>query len=281
MTVLVTGGRGTVATGVAHGLHAAGVPVRIASREPASVRAPDGVEVVQAALDDAATLAPALDGVDKVFLYADRSGGGAFVDAARAAGVEQVVLLSSSAALDPGNVIGEHHRVVEDTVSAAGFATTLLRPGGFADNTRQWLPGIEKGVVRMAYPDTGGATMDERDIADVAVTILLAGPGAGHDGTAPELTGPQALSRREEAETIAAALGRSITVEAVDEEEARREMSAFMPDRIVDALIGYWRAYDGLTYPPTDAVERITGRPARTLAQWAAEVVAPEWAPAA
>ncbi|MEJ3652160.1 NAD(P)H-binding protein [Actinomycetes bacterium KLBMP 9759] len=279
MTVLVTGGRGTVATGVARGLHAAGVAVRIASREPASVRAPDGVEVVQAALDDPEALATALDGVDRVFLYADHSGGGAFVAAARNAGVEQVVLLSSSAVLDPGNIIGEHHRVVEDAIAAAGFATTLLRPGGFADNTRQWLPGIEEGLVRMPYPDTGGATMDERDIADVAVTILLAGPGAGHDGAAPELTGPESLTRRQEVETIAAALGRSVTVEPMDEDEARREMSAFMPDRIVDALIGYWRAYDGRTQPPTDEVERITGRPARTLAQWAVEVVAPERTP--
>jgi uncharacterized protein YbjT (DUF2867 family) len=275
MTILVTGGRGAVANAVAHGLVEAGVTVRVAGRSPAEIAAPDGVDVVLADLTRPETLPAALDGVDRVFLYAEPSGIAGFVDAATAAGVKQVVLLSSMAASDPdGGPIAMRHRVVEDALSAAPFAATFVRPGAFATNARQWLRAIRNGEdVRLAIPESTDAPIDERDIADVVVTIFRAGLGGPHDGTAPEITGPESLSRRQMVETLAGALGKEARIVPLDVDAARAEMSSY-PAAFVESILRHWVANDGVVTAVTDGVERITGRPARTFADWARRAAA-------
>ena len=99
MTILVTGARGYVGGGVLTGLLEAGASVRASSRRPDADALPEGVEVVQADLTDPTSLPAALDGVRKVFLYAQPDGVAEFAAAAKAAGVEHVVLLSSLSVL--------------------------------------------------------------------------------------------------------------------------------------------------------------------------------------
>ena len=60
---------------------AAGEQVRAASKDPAATHLPTGVDVV-----DAGMQALALDGVDRMFLYADPQGLAAFLAKAREAG---------------------------------------------------------------------------------------------------------------------------------------------------------------------------------------------------
>jgi uncharacterized protein YbjT (DUF2867 family) len=96
MTVLVTGARGDVGAAVLAGLLAAGEPVRASSRAPRPGEFPAGVEVARADLADPASWPAALGGMRKVFLYAHPEGAAEFAAAARKAGVEHVVLLSSS-----------------------------------------------------------------------------------------------------------------------------------------------------------------------------------------
>src|SRR5690349_24514081 len=90
MTILVTGGRGAIARAVTAGLIAAGQDVRVGSSDPSAL--PGSIAF------DAADPTPALEGVTQVFLYSSHSPQ-AFVAAAEAAGVKQVVLLSSLSAL--------------------------------------------------------------------------------------------------------------------------------------------------------------------------------------
>jgi uncharacterized protein YbjT (DUF2867 family) len=277
MTFLVTGGRGAVANAVTRGLVEAGATVRVGSRDPEKLAAPDGVDVVLADLAMPATLRTALSGVDRVFLYAEPSGIAGFVDAATEAGVEQVVLLSSTAANDPDDgPIALHHRVVEEALAAGPFASTSVRPGAFAGNaTRWWLPAILGGEeVRLALPESTDAPIDERDIADVVLTILRAGPGGAYDSAAPEITGPESLTRRQMVETLAAAAGREVRIVPIDIDAARAEMAAFPPG-IAESLLRHWVKQDGVPATVTDGVERITGRPARTFADWAGAAVGP------
>ena len=275
MTFLVTGGRGAVATAVTRGLVEAGASVRVGSREPEKLTPPRGVDVVLADLTRPDTVRTALKGVDRVFLYAEPSGIDGFVEAAAAEGVEQVVLLSSTAANDPDDgPIALRHRVVEDALAAGPFATTSVRPGAFAGNAvRWWLPAIlGTGEVRLALPESTDAPIDERDIADVVLTILRAGPGGGYDGAAPEITGPESLTRRQMVETLASAAERDVRIVPIDVETARSEMASF-PAPIVESLLQHWIKQDGIPAPMTDGVERITGRPARTFAEWAGAAV--------
>ena len=89
------------------------------------------------------------------------------------------------------------------------------------------------------------------------------------------MTGPESLTRRREVEILAEVLGREVRIESLDPVEARAFMSAQMPAFVVDSLLGYWATYDGVQDPVTDAVESITGRPARTFATWAREIAVP------
>jgi len=157
-----------------------------------------------------------------------------------------------------------------------GFATTFLRPGGFAGNARQWVrPILGDGVVRLPYPESGDSAIDERDIADTPAPVLLAGPGGPHDGTAPTLKGPESPARRQEVQILADALGREVRIDPVSHDEARAFMTATMPPFVTDSLLEYWAAADGRPDQITDAVESVTGRPARTFATWAREIAVP------
>lgn len=274
MTVLVTGGRGSIARATVAGLRAAGMAVRVGGREPAALGDPDA-QLVD--LTRPETIAAALDGIERVLLYASPVGIDGFVAAAAAAGVEQVVVVSSAAVLEPGgNPIAERHRRVEQAIAAAGFASSFLRPGAFDGNARQFLePILTAGVIRLPFADSGDAPVDERDIADVAVRMLVDGPGAGHDGAMPHLTGPASLTRREQVEQLAAAVQREVEIVPLSDDQARAELADRMPAFVLDSLLDLWAASQGRPGTVSADGPRITGRPGRTFSTWASEVAAP------
>lgn len=270
--ILVTGARGHVARAVVDHLLAAGVAVRAASRAPETASLPAPVEVVRADLSQPETLGPALEGVRRLFLYAEPRGIAGVLDAARAAGVEQIVLLSSSAVVarhPESSPIAQMHLVVEQAIVSSGLPWKFVRPGAFATNALQWAPSIKAaGVVRAPYPEAQMTPIHEQDIAAVAVAALT---GRGHAGQAYVLTGPESLTQRRQVELIGEAVGRPIRFEELTSEQAREQLGRFIPPAIVETLLGYLAAADGVPAPVSNAVQEVTGRPARTFAEWAAD----------
>src|SRR5688572_11079534 len=127
MTILVTGARGNVGRRVLQRLYAAGHSLRASGRNPAELDVPDGVETVALDLNDQETFVAALAGVSKVLLYAEPDGIAKFLDEAEKAGVEKIVLLSSSTVEGPGSEndpLAHHHKIVEDAVVASGLTYT-------------------------------------------------------------------------------------------------------------------------------------------------------------
>jgi uncharacterized protein YbjT (DUF2867 family) len=272
MTILVTGARGAIARNVVSGLLDAGVPVRAASRDPEATALPAGVQPVRVDPAELDTLKAALDGVDKVFLYANPEGIGDVIDAIRAAGVRHAVLLSSLAVVQPDserNEISRRHLAVERPLADSGIPWTFIRPGAFATNQLQWARSIQaEGVVRAPYPEAHAAVIHERDMADVAVAALT---GTGHEHAAYSLTGPESLTQRERVERIAEAIGRPVRFEEQTPEQARTEMSRHVPPAFVETLLNYMAATDGVPQPILDNAPAVTGHPSRTFAQWAAD----------
>ncbi|WP_046774801.1 NAD(P)H-binding protein [Streptomyces yangpuensis] len=270
MSILVTGGRGAVARGLAGLLEARGIPYRLGSRERGT---PDAVHCD---LGDPATLPGALAGIRSVFLYAEASGIEAFTKEAVAAGVEHVVLLSSSSSsvLAPDaadNPLSASHLVVEQALSASPLRTTLLRPGSFAGNARSWARPLRSGrPVRLPYPGAYCDPVHETDLAEAALAVLTEPALAGRAYT---LTGPQALTFAAQLSILGDVLGRSIPFEAVSAQEwkAEAEADGHVPGPYADALLEYWASTDGLPVEITGAVERLTGHPARTFRTWAEE----------
>lgn len=276
MTILVTGGRGKIARAVAEGLPAAGLDVRVASREPAAAPAVTGLATVLLDFADPASLSAALQDVTQVFLYADPFTAQAFVDAAEAAGVKQVVLMSSAAAQeDSASAKADPHGAVERIIAAGSFATTFLRPGAFMSNAHYWSYSIKAtGQVRLPYLDVEEAPIHEQDIADVAIRVLLDGPGSGHDGQGYELTGPESMTRRRQIELVGEITG--IQVEPVDltPEQGREELGrALRSEAQLESLLSYWASRVGLPHPIEPTVERITGHPGLPFTTWLLENV--------
>ncbi|MEV6285956.1 NAD(P)H-binding protein [Kribbella sp. NPDC051770] len=266
MTILITGGRGKIARAVATGLVSAGRDVRIASRSPQDL---PGAVAFDAT--DPASVAAALDGISQVFLYAEPSTAGLFAAAADAAGVQQVVLLSSmSSHADNDDAAGDPHAETELIVGSGAYATTYLQPGAFMSNALFWSHAIRAtGQVRLPYLDAEEAPIHEQDIADVAVRVLLDGPGGDHDGRGYPLTGPESMTRRAQLAQVASVTG--VAFEAVDltPSEARVEMGAVMrrPAQL-EALLSYWASRVGTPHPIEPTVEKLTAQPGRTFRTW-------------
>ncbi|MEU5880204.1 NAD(P)H-binding protein [Spirillospora sp. NPDC047279] len=274
--ILVTGATGTVGRHVVTRLAERRVPVRALVRDPAKAeRLPAGAEIVQGDLSDPGTLHHALEGVTAVFLFAVPGCGPGFVAAAEKAGVERVVFLSSGAVDDDGgpadqdNPIAAYHAEIEWALRDSGLGWTFLRSSHMATNALPWAAQTKAGdVVRAPYAGAFSAPVHEADLADCAVVALTA---PGHTGHVYELTGPESLTAAEQVALVGAAIGRPLRYEELPPEVAREQMSRFVPPFILDTLFAGWEASVGVPAFVFPTVERITGRPARTFAQWATD----------
>jgi uncharacterized protein YbjT (DUF2867 family) len=277
-TILVTGATGRVGGQVAQ-LAGTGARVRALARDPSRVT---GAEPVAGDLTRPETLGPALSGVDAAFLvFPSVAGDGAAAALVEAltATVSHVVYLSSYGVPDvpdpraaaDGTILGSHAHV-EGLLAASPSTATFLRASGFAANTLGWAPQIRAGdVLRWFHPDARRALVHEADLAAVAVRCLvgeLPGGGTHH------LTGPEQLSQREQLAAIAAALGRSLRFDALPPDEAARELSAQFPPGLAELIVAGQAAFVAAPESMTREVEELTGRPARTFAEWARDHVA-------
>ncbi|MEV0195655.1 NAD(P)H-binding protein [Nonomuraea sp. NPDC050691] len=273
---LVTGATGNVGRHVVERLVARGEKVRALVRDPRRAVLPVGVEVVEGDLSRPETLDAALDCVTGVFLFAVPGSGPAFVEAAQRAGVERVVLLSSNGvddtAAEQANPIAAYHAEIEQALRGGKPAWTFLRSAHMATNALPWAGQIRAGdVVRAPYAGATSAPIHEADLAEVAVVALTED---GHAGQVYPLSGPASLTAAEQVTLIGEALGRPLVFEELTPEVAREQMSRFMPPFILNTLFEQWEQSVGNPAPVYDTVERLTGRPARAFAQWAADRVA-------
>ena len=152
---------------------------------------------------------------------------------------------------------------------------TILRPHHFMQNLLAQTEYIRKdGAVWSASGDGRIPYIDLRDIAAVAF-VTLSQPG--HVGKKYVLTGSEAMSYRQAAEIISAAIGKPLRFvdESPDEARARR-VGEGLPAAIVESAlaIGSYQRAGGKTVTITSTVADLTGRPPRTVAEFAREYAA-------
>ena len=274
-TLLITGATGNVGGRVTEQLIASGWRPRVLARDAAKARARfgDRVDVVTGDLSDASTLRAALDGVERIFAVnvgpeiaaRDR----ALATAARTAGVRHLVKLSSFGAQRDTSGLGAWHAQGEAGMRASGVAWTFVRPGSFMTNCLGWAPSIKaQGVVFSATADGRLASIDTDDVAAVSVAALTQ---SGHEGRAYDLTGDEALTHTQMAALIGKAIGRSLSVRPITDENVRENLvRSGMPPAIVDALAEFPRMIRaGAMATITDDFERVLGRKPRSFAAWA------------
>jgi uncharacterized protein YbjT (DUF2867 family) len=271
--ILVTGATGNAGSAVARALIDANAPVRGLVRAGSEDGLPDGVEPAVADLNDPDSVAPALEGVSGIFMLAGYGGLERTLANARAAGVERVVLLSSSAAPsgDMSNAVARYHIESEAAVRDSGLDWTFLQPRTFMTNTLQWAPQVRAGdVVRAPFGGVRVATIHPDDIGAVTAAALT---GDGHAGRTYPLTGPESLLPGERVAILGEVLDRDLRFDAQSNEEAREDMSKSMPPQYVDAFMAFFAEgkVDESEVLPT--VEEVTGHAPRTFRDWVKENV--------
>ena len=271
---LVTGATGNVGGPLARQLHEQGHGVRALVRDPARAASlPAGIELAVGDLDDPGSMSKAVQGVEAIFLM--QVGGGTeqtktMITAARDAAMPRIVLLSSAGArllpLD-ANPMGAALAAREQVLRESGLGVTYLRPSAFASNAFGWRDAIRAGTVTDPTGDGVLAVMDPEDIARVAVAALTQ---EGHVGKGYLLTGPQALTSREQVAIIAEVTGRSIDFQDVTPHEfAQAAIQRGTPPEqahLMEHLNEVFRARRSVAI--TDDVENITGIAPGTFRAW-------------
>lgn len=250
--ILVIGATGKTGRRVVDRLDRLGIPVRSASRTTSNV-----------SFDwtGRSTWPDALRGVGAVYvtyqpdliLPQSADDMAAFVQTARDAGVERLVLLSGRG--EPEAQACEH--IVLDSPIPA----TVLRCSWFAQNFSEAFlaDGVNEGAVVLPVGDTGEPFLDADDIADAAVVALTSD---GHEGQVYELTGPRLLTFAEATIEIAQVLGREISYQTVSLNDYRAGMEAAqIPDEAVAMVLAlFGTLFDGRNSSTTDGVAQILGR---------------------
>jgi uncharacterized protein YbjT (DUF2867 family) len=270
VTVLVTGATGLIGRHVVAGLVAAGAGgVRALSRTPESARLPAGVDVVEGDLVLPDSLAAVLDGVTALHLACLVPAMEDVLARAVAAGCERVVTMSSASAPweRPAPRESRFYLRIEEAVERCGAEWVHVRPCGLMAAALDWADEVRAGVVRRGWGDSRYPHVDERDVADVAVAALL---GRVRSGTRLTLTGPEAISPREQVRALGRALGRDVRFDELTPAQAiaRYRADGWDDDSIeIERIV--WEK--GLTHPPKvrKTVQQTLSREPRTFAEWA------------
>ena len=121
----------------------------------------------------------------------------------------------------------------------------------------------ERLVIWLRHVHHTDPAADAEDIAAVAVHALT---GEHAPDTDLVLTGPEALSYDDIAAIMTEVTGRLVVHRSLSDEQMRDRLAAQIPEEFAAMLAGLDRAIaEGSEDRVTDAVQRLTGRPARTF----------------
>ncbi|KAG8167744.1 hypothetical protein KVR01_003433 [Diaporthe batatas] len=298
-TVIVFGPTGNIASVAARTAHQHGAKVWLAMRDPSKVipgLTPEAEKAgnytrVQADLSKPDTVAAAVKtaGATRAFIYVaqgTRDFMKGTAEALKAAGVEFVVLLSSSTIgstphteVQPSEFIPYSHARIEVTLDEVygpeGYVA--MRPGGFATNLLRQKEGIRAGEVKMFGAGFKIDCITPDDMGGVVGTILA--EGRTRDGQNKVFVyGPQILSQKQALEIIGEVLGKEIKVSGIPAEEAMAQyLAKGAPKPMAEYMIralgdtdpaledGSWLAHykEGM-----ENVKKYTGKPATGFRQW-------------
>lgn len=276
--IAVTGASGVLGGRVAARLSEAGAPLRLVVRDPARAPSLPGAEVAAApgGYADGAGLRAALTGVDTVYLVSAAEAPDRLeqhrtaVAAAAAAGVRRIVYTSFVGASPEATfTLARQHAATEDAIATTGLRATVLRHSMYADFV-PFFATPDDGVAVIAAPGGEGRTgfVSRDDLADVAAAVLLRDDD-DLAGRTLDVTGPEALTLAEAAAVLAELTGRPAEYreQTVEQAWGTRRPSGHPDWEIEGWVSSYLAIAAGELAPVTDVVPRLTGHPARTVAE--------------
>lgn len=272
--LLVIGALGNVGSEVIKTLQNKNISVRAADLFPEKIQQRFGVGVEAAGFDFAKpeTFSATFNGIKKMFLLRPpqitdiQKMMVPALEAARAAGVKQIVFLSLIGI--ENNTIVPHYKV-EQWLLSSGIHYTFLRASFFMQNlnTVHRAEIRDRDIIEVPVGTAKTSFLDARDIGAVAAEALTQ---PGHENKAYDLTGSEALNYFEVADLFTQVLGRKITY---------TNPSPFVfflhrlqqGTKLIFAVIQTWlynNTRKGMADTVTNEVKRLLGRDPITLKQY-------------
>ncbi len=277
-TTLVTAAAGKTGRHTALALLSRGLPVRaMVHREDARAAAlrSRGAEIVVGNASDVNDVRNALDGVQRAYWTAPVMPGALEAATLFAAIAEEkrleVVVSMSQWLADPGHLSAQTRAAwladrVFDWMPTVGSIT--VNAGFFAESYTYTLDSAAQfGVLTLPFGDGLNAPPSNEDIAAVAAALLI--DPEPHLGRSYRPTGPELVSPSDFAEILSRVFGRTIRyIDIPFTVLAKGARSIGFDEYTLNQLEWYMDELKRGTFAinaPTDAVERLTGRPAENM----------------
>jgi uncharacterized protein YbjT (DUF2867 family) len=289
--IVVTTPTGAIGGRVLHGLLDRGAPVRVIVRDPARLPSQvlDRVDVVPGSHRDPAVVTRAFAGAETVFWlvppdYRTHDVDASYVDFTRPAaealsrqGVRRVVAVSvlgrGSALADQAGLVSAS-LAMRELIAKTGVGLRALALPSFMTNLLGQVAAIKStgAFFDVLSADRRLPTVATRDVAEVAVELLLDDSWSGQDDVA--VLGPQDLSCNDMADVMSQVLDRPVRYQQIPGEVFKAELLGNgMSEAMAQGLLAMRVAKDnGL-----DNVEARTPQSttATSFRQWCEEVLKP------
>jgi NAD(P)H dehydrogenase (quinone) len=294
--IVITGASGQYGSSLTDKLIALGraADLILITRSPAKLehRTSQGCTVRYGDYDRPDTLTQAVQGADRMLLISGTRVGArvvqhkAAIDAAAAAGVRHLAYTSFIGIDDPANPAEVRHdhieteRLIREACASGGMQWTMLRDAHYADAMILMAgPGVMASHKWVSNAGEGREAMVWReDCVDCALAVLT---GKGHGGQTYDITGPELQTFGEVTAIMSEVTGVPLTYEPVDDEAQYAIFDAMgVPRRPVDDqsvngipwnsddMVSFGKAIrEGFLELCSSDVERLTGRPARSVRQ--------------
>ncbi len=286
MSILVTGGTGTVGAHLLDRLAREGVEVRALTRNPAKAALPAGVTPVAGDMLDVDATRAALTGVSTLFLLnavtaEELTQTLLTLNLAHEAGIERLVYFSvfqGEAFATVPHFTAKH--AAELMIEQLDIPATVLRPNCFMQNDVWFKDAVlDHGVYPFPIGSRGVSMVDARDVAEVAALAVL----ERERSTEPlphrivNLVGPEPLTGEGNARTWSRLLGKTVRYGGDATAPFEQKMRGFGPSwAAMDLRLMLDRfVTDGMQGSARDVEEMagLLGRPPRTYEDFARETL--------
>lgn len=204
------------------------------------------IELIEGDLEHLESLDHAFAGVERAFLLAGTNErqldvDKAFIDSAKKMGVAHIVKYSAIAApAGSESEIANMHRLAEQYLKESGLTYTIVQPQFFMQNMLE-LAGAIKQAGSFSLPMGSGrvAPVDTRDVAAALASILTE---EGHNQRSYILSGTEALSFTQIADTLSSACHKPVGYSAISLQEFKGYLLSAGSDAwYAEALTGLFK----------------------------------------
>lgn len=225
-----------------------------------------GIELRHFDYDQPETLAPALQGIDKVLLISANEIGRrtpqhkAVIEAAQKAGVKYIAYTSLLQADISPLGLAEEHRETEALIKQSGLTYTFLRNNWYSEN---YLASIahtaETGTLYGSANNGKISSASRQDYAEAAAKVLIT---EGHENKTYELAGSNSFTLTNLASYIANASGKAVKYQNISAEDYTKALNdAGLPAGLVEVIVDAdIQAEQGAMYSDSKDLEQLIGR---------------------